>query len=84
MINIGAGVANIVNSSMGQGIGSAIKQNSIKQVTKTWKKETPIIQGRPYKKICDKAGWHRRYGNCTEARKKHTGICNGRYRRRII
>lgn len=50
MINIGAGVADIVNSSMGQGIGSAIKQNSIKQVTKTWKKETPIIQGRPYKK----------------------------------
>ena len=49
MINIGAGVADIINDPMSHGIGAGIQGNTIKQVTKTWKKTTPVVQGKPLK-----------------------------------
>lgn len=51
MVNIGAGVADIINDPMSRGIGSSISSNvtqmkSIKQVQKTWKKTPAVITGK--------------------------------------
>ena len=50
MIDIGAGVADIINNPANRGIGAGINQNikSVKQVTRSWKKQTSIVQEKPY------------------------------------